>query len=324
MKASVIIPTRDRSACLDDCLRSIGAQTLPPDRFEVIVVDNGSSDDTAAVAAKHGTVLPLRCLHEPEPGLHAGRHAGLRAASGELLVYADDDIVADPGWLAAIVDAFSDPDVVMVGGNNRPLFEAPPPDWLVAWWARPRRHGRALGHLSILDFGTGRFDIDPGLVWGCNYSIRRETLLAAGGFHPDGMPRDRLRWRGDGETHVSEWVRRSGLRARFDGAASVGHRVPAARMTPEYFQQRGFAQGISESFADLRRRGGRSTSRSARALRRIGEEAAALAAPLRYGTGLADVVRATQRARRNGYHFHQAEVASDPALRDWVMREDYF
>ena len=324
MKCSVIIPTRDRAACLDDCLASLGSQTLAVADFEVIVVDNGSRDDTAAVAARHGAALPLRVLHAPEPGLHVGRHAGLHAARSDLLVYADDDIVADAGWLAAIVDAFADPAVALVGGNNRPLFEATPPAWLAAWWETPRRHGRALGHLSILDFGDGRFEVDPGLVWGCNYAIRRDVLLAAGGFHPDAMPADRLRFRGDGETHVSDWIRRRGLRARFDAGASVRHRVPASRMTADYFHRRGYAQGISDSYADLRRRGGRPTPRGVSARGRLRDGAVAMVSRLRSGGELGAVMRATQEARRKGYAFHQAAVAADPSLRDWVLREDYF
>lgn len=326
---SVIVPTRDRAETLDACLDSLRTQTLPLESFEVIVIDNGSIDHTAAVLARHASGLHLRSHRELEPGLHFGRHAGMRRAASDLLVFADDDIVAEPTWLAAILDAFTDPDVTLVGGNNRPLFEGEPPAWLRAWWERPMRHGRALGHLSILDFGNGRFTIDPGYVWGCNYAIRRQALMAAGGFHPDGVPAERLRWRGDGETHVSDWVRRSGQRTLFDSGASVRHRVPAARMTPEYFARRAYAQGISDSYTDVRRRGRAPSSLTDRVHRR-GRIALTRAVATardrvdRSGRELREVMRAAQLAYLKGYDFHQREVRGDPALLNWVLQENYY
>lgn len=313
---------------LDDCLRSLAIQTLPADQFDVVVVDNGSRDGTRAVADAHGSSLQLHYLFEPEPGLHVGRHAGMRAASSDLLVFCDDDIIAEPTWLASVVEAFANPSVVLVGGNNRPVFEQPPPDWLRAWWQRPNYRGRALWQLSVVDFGEGVFEIDPRYVWGCNFSIRRWALAAAGGFHPDGVPADRLRWRGDGESHVSAWVRRSGLRALFHSGASVGHRVPPERMSPEYFARRSFAQGVSDSFTNLRRRRAL-TLASGRLLQRgrgaLGLAVSAAIGPRSLvGYRLLEVQWASQAAYLKGYDYHQREAASDPALMAWVLRKDYY
>ena len=328
-RLSVILPTRDRARLLDDCLRSLARQTLPAEAFEVIVVDNGSTDDTAAFAAAHAGSLPVRCVSAPEPGLHVGRHAGMQAAAADLLVFGDDDIIAEPTWLASVLEAFEDPGVALVGGNNRPVFEGTPPDWLLAWWRQPVGPGQAMAPLSILDFGDDRFDIDPGFVWGCNFSIRRDVLLRAGGFHPDGVPADRLRWRGDGETHVADEIRRAGLRARFHGGASVGHRVSAGRMTPAYFAQRARAQGVSDSYTDLRRAGAASPRLADRG-RRL---ARALASRLRlsFTPAREPASRALRGVRRDmlaayaaGYDFHQREVAGDPDLLAWVLKERYY
>lgn len=328
MKASIIIPTRDRADALDACLRSLTKQSIPAVDFEVIVVDNGSVDETPHVVARHQPILQLRYEYAPEPGLHVGRHAGLRLARSDVLVFADDDIVADPSWLTTITQAFSDTTVALVGGNNLPLFEQPPPSWLTRWWNTSVGRGRALAHLSILDFGEGRFPIDPHFVWGCNFSIRRQALIAAGGFHPDAMPAERLRWRGDGETHVSEWVRRSGMQAIFDSGASVQHRVPASRMTLDYFVRRAYAQGISDSYADIRRTGRASGLGPTQALRharaavqrlRLRSSRAADAADV----DLRKVKLDTLDAWRKGYNFHRREVCADPALFAWVTKEAY-
>ncbi|QIL21423.1 glycosyltransferase family 2 protein [Thermomonas sp. HDW16] len=328
MSLSVIIPTRNRAGVLDACLSSIAEQSLATSEFEVIVVDNGSTDETPHVVERHHASLQLRCVHAPEPGLHVGRHEGLREARGDVLAFADDDIVAEPAWLATVVERFRDPSVALVGGNNLPLFEHAPPEWLARWWDIPANHGRALGHLSILDFGQGRFDIDPNFVWGCNFSIRRQTLLDAGGFHPDAMPTERLRWRGDGETHVSEWIRRSGLRTIFDSGASVHHRVPASRMSPGYFEQRSFAQGISDSYTDIRRAGGSRIPVFASAQLRVKTGLRRLRLHATRTTDEADaklkgVQLGALAAWERGYDFHQKEVRKDPALFSWVMKETY-
>jgi glucosyl-dolichyl phosphate glucuronosyltransferase len=325
-KASVIIPTRNRADVLQLCLASLTDQTLPCESFEVIVVDNGSSDGTSQVARAFSDRLALTLLHEQEPGLHVGRHAGWRAARSNLLMFCDDDIEADPGWVAAVVSRFADPHVALVGGNNRPGWQGEPPPWLRLGWERPMRHGRALPPLSVLDFGSSAFDVDPGWIWGCNFSVRAEVLREARGFHPDGVPRDRLRWRGDGETHVSDIVRRSGWKAVFDPAASVTHRVDGTRMTQSYFEQRAFAQGVSDSYSGIRRRGGLG--------RGLADRVSAMVAAWRdrwaSGASSSDavsqwkaVLRATRQAYRDGADFHRAEVRRDPGLLAWVLKEDY-
>lgn len=324
---SVILPTRDRARLLEDCLLALTRQEPVEGGFEVIVVDNGSRDATAEVAQRYATQLPLHYVFAPEPGLHVGRHAGLRTAQAEVLVFGDDDIVPSAGWLRAIATAFRDPEVALVGGNNLPLFESEPPRWLVRWWEQAPQGKRALDYLSILDWGAEPVDIDPGLVWGCNYSIRRSVLMEVGGFHPDGVPEDRLRFRGDGETAVSDGIRQRGLRTRFVPGASVMHRVSAGRMTPEYFFRRARAQGVSDSYTDLRAAGGR-LSVSVR-LRRI--SGACLRAGRAWlsserdadGRALAGVRSRCALAYLAGYAYHQKEFARDAALREWVLKEHY-
>jgi len=92
----------------------------------------------------------------------------------------------------------------MAGGNNLPMFLETPPTWLTALWNRPTDlSGRALPALSMLELTGPPRNISPYYVWGCNFAIRKDVLIKAGGFHPDGMPKESIRFRGDGETHVS-------------------------------------------------------------------------------------------------------------------------
>src|SRR5688572_12584126 len=92
LRASVIIPTRDRAGLLECCLESLTRQTLPRDEFEVLVVDNGSTDSTPEVAKRFSGRLNLVYVLEPEPGLHSGRHAGVRNARADVLLFGEDDL----------------------------------------------------------------------------------------------------------------------------------------------------------------------------------------------------------------------------------------
>lgn len=321
------MPTRDRAPVLRKALASLREQTLPPDRFEVLVVDNGSTDDTRMeIESASEQSANIRYLFDSRPGLHVGRHRGLKEAAGDVLVFADDDIRPTPNWLAAIAENFADPTIAMVGGNNYPDFLAPTPAWLERLWRQPSLGGQAISMLSVLSLPAGRRDISPLLVWGCNFSIRRQVLLEAGGFHPDAMPPELIRFRGDGETHVSGHVAARGLRCVFDSRASVHHAVPAERMTLEYFRKRAYNQGVSDSYTQLRagrddgpERGVLAFARGiARRLRCRVRELGPQAAELR------ELRRTVEAGWQEGFAYHRMAYRKDVEVRDWVHKADYF
>jgi glycosyltransferase involved in cell wall biosynthesis len=102
---SVIVPTRNRSALLARLLDSLGRLYYPS--WEVLVVDDGSTDDTAAVANRYRDKgLPLTYLYQPWRKMGAARNLGLQHARGEIAAFTDDDCMVDPGWLDAIAEGF--------------------------------------------------------------------------------------------------------------------------------------------------------------------------------------------------------------------------
>jgi len=319
---TVVIPTRDRSELLNRALASLVYQSLPQAHFEVIVVDNGSTDTTRSVCdAFASRFISFRYLYDARPGLHIGRHLGLKHARGDILAYGDDDIVAFPSWLEGIFEAFQDEEIVLVGGKIVPEFECAPPEWFDQLWVKTQ-WGKALGPYSVLDFGDTIKLISPNYVWGCNFSIRRETLLYCGGFHPDGMPQDLIRFRGDGETAVSNAIAALGEKTLYHPKASVKHWVPSNRMTTTYLYKRAYAQGVSDSFAKIRATGGRIPGGEF-ALWLLRFKAGAKRR-LRQGIGKPDPIRrVTQEGYMDGYLFHQAEAARDPRLVEWIVKKDY-
>ena len=99
---SVIVPTYKRRAALERCLAALDAQTLARDRFEVIVVDDGSPAPPRETVARVATSLNVRLIEQANAGPASARNAGARAARGEYVVFTDDDCCPAPEWLAAI------------------------------------------------------------------------------------------------------------------------------------------------------------------------------------------------------------------------------
>ena len=324
---SVIIPTCNRANLLSAALQSITEQRHLVEKFEVLVVDNGSTDHTSEVTAQFSDKLSnLRYLYEAEPGLHAGRHRGLKEATGDVLVYIDDDIRATPSWLEAIAENFADPKVSMLGGNNYPDFQGPVPGWLERLWGRPAMGGQGIGYLSVLKLPDGRREISPFLIWGCNFSIRKQVVLDAGGFHPDSVPRELIRFRGDGETHVSRYVLDNKLCCIYDSRASVYHAVTRERMTFDYFRQRAFNQGVSDSFTRLRNPLTRRLLSDCRIVVRrvLGAARRKLQRNEEDDVELRKLAVFMREGYQEGFEYHRKMYKEDTRVRAWVHKPDYF
>jgi glucosyl-dolichyl phosphate glucuronosyltransferase len=138
MDISVILPTLNRAGSLEKTLSSLVTQDKDPKEFEILIIDNGSTDNTkniSEIAISSNPGHAIRYFYEPVPGLLAGRHRGVKESQCDLLVFIDDDIIADKGWLNAIVESFKRfPDIHLVGGKCLPNYEKAPPEWLQYFW----------------------------------------------------------------------------------------------------------------------------------------------------------------------------------------------
>ncbi len=127
---TVIVPVRDGAAVLDACLTALADQEYPRHAVEVLVVDNGSLDGSAAIAARHG----VRCLDGRAVATsYAARNIGVRAAAHSFLAFTDADCIASPGWLRAAMAAFRDAAVGCVCG---PIACAAPETWVQRYQER--------------------------------------------------------------------------------------------------------------------------------------------------------------------------------------------
>ena len=129
---SVVICTRNRATALAQVLDSIAAAEPPGVGWELVVVDNGSTDDTPATIDKFAGRLPIRRVSEPTPGLSNARNRGVEAARGDFILWTDDDVLVRSSWLRAFAEAFAaHPDKAIFGGIVLPLYAEPRADWFV-------------------------------------------------------------------------------------------------------------------------------------------------------------------------------------------------
>jgi glycosyltransferase involved in cell wall biosynthesis len=171
---SVVVPTRNRVAQLLDCVRSLLAQDYPSDRYELIVVHNGSSGGVPAELsdlAQGSERPPVRCLELARADANAARNAGVAAAGGEIVCFVDDDAVAPTEWLGALVaGVLRHPQAGCVGGPIKARFEHAPPRTC-------DRH-----ELAGAAFDAGERDKELGGVWGSNMAVPRSGFELAGEF----------------------------------------------------------------------------------------------------------------------------------------------
>ncbi len=112
-----MVPVRNGADMIGDCIESILACDYPPDRHEVLVVDNASTDATAEVVSRH----PVRLLSEPQRGVSFARNLGIAEGRGDVFAFIDGDCLADPAWLRELARPFEDPEVGCVAGELRHL-----------------------------------------------------------------------------------------------------------------------------------------------------------------------------------------------------------
>lgn len=231
---SIIIPTHNRGRSLARTVQSALLLDYPAELFEVVVVDNASTDDTEArvreLQARQTGGPELHYVAEKRLGLHYARHAGFHRAKGELLLFTDDDATFSAGWLTAYAEAFAThPDLEAAGGPVRPCWEQPPPRWLVEFIGDQPM----FPYLSLMEpHEEFRMGADC-YFFGVNMAVRRR-VFAWTGFHPELVGTQTI---GDGEAGLmADIVRAHGWKIGYVPGALVYHHIPPQRMTVAYIR----------------------------------------------------------------------------------------
>jgi GT2 family glycosyltransferase len=241
MKYSVLIATYNRAADLRATLASLAClQADGP--WEVIVVDNNSTDDTRAVVENAARAFPVE-LHyhfEPHQGRSPALNRGIAAARGEIIVTTDDDVRVTPDWLNAAARGLNARDAGYVGGPVLPIWRGRRPSWL------SNRSGRHWAVIALLDYGPQPREFGARVPLGVNMAFRRCAFDRAGVFDPDiGRKAGTLLGQ-----EVREWcirARTAGVRGFYVPDMVVEHVIHADRLTKSYFRRWFYWRGVSRA-----------------------------------------------------------------------------
>ena len=241
VKISTIVCTLNRAAYLAKAVESLINQTYPKEYYEIIVVDNGSTDNTREVVEQLSQFARIRYIYEPIKGLCQARNTGWQAAGGKYVAYLDDDAIACPHWLEKMMEAFETvkPAPASVGGRVVPIWESERPPWL---------EDRMLGAYAIADWGDrARFfkPSSPEHHVGCNVAYSREVLQECGGFNIN-LGRKGKNLLSNDEHLIRKYMDSHGLGIYYDPEILVDHLVPKERLTRRFMLRRHFWQGISD------------------------------------------------------------------------------
>ncbi|NJD34692.1 MAG: glycosyltransferase family 2 protein [Betaproteobacteria bacterium] len=236
-RVTAIVCTHNRAELLRGCLDTLLRQTLDPSAYEIVVVDNASTDDTAAVVAElqaHHASRTIILAREPRLGLSYARNAGVRLARARIVAFADDDDLVPEHWLEHGVDLFDrlGESAMSIGGPVFPCFLRAPPDWFLdryetsSWGEEPR----------YLVYGES--------FVGNNVMFRRDVLQALGGFPEHiGMLGASMAYGEETWVYCRLWEQDKSAKFFYSPTLYVHHCIPPWKTTVTYCIRRGFAVG---------------------------------------------------------------------------------
>lgn len=276
---TVVVCTNNRAGYLRACVASLLEQSLPRNRYEILVVDNASVDETRATCAQWVSQGDIRYVYEPVAGLSQARNTGWREARGRLVGYLDDDGRASHGWLAAALQAFAqEPAPGWVGGPIDLDWAGPPPSWL------DEELQECLGRL---DWGPTPRWLEPHeRLGGGNSFYPRELLAQVGGFDTRLGRKGNLLLSGE-ETQLQRRLEAGGHRLFYHPGVRMLHAVPPERLQPAFFRARYYWGGVTDTV--IRKTLGEGDARLAKA----GLPSAKATGPRSPGATLARIARHT-------------------------------
>ncbi len=236
---TVVVCTYNRAHLLKGCLDALVDQFLSPDAYEVLVVDNNSTDATLDIAKDYASrYAHFRALTEARQGLSIARNSGWSHARGLYVAYIDDDALAPHDWCARIIENFErvSPQPSAMGGPAIPFYDQALPAWVAPDFGL-RTWGDQAGFLPV-----------PGYVhsfYGMNMMFRRDVLVASGGF-AESMGLSGVRLIMGEEPELFSRLQRVDPQFWYDPQLAVRHYEPVDKMTPCYLLRRRYATGEAD------------------------------------------------------------------------------
>lgn len=243
MKLTLAICTYNRARLLAGALESLAKCERPYEKWQLLVVDNNSTDETASIVKSYRGRLPVEYHFEPMQGLSAARNRALAECRSDVVLFTDDDLRFDAGWLEDYARAFeAHPEAGWFGGRIRPLWDNGRPAWL-----KDDRLALLDGLLVHYDLGpTGRAytTVDPS-PFGASFALRRSIFERFGSFRLDLGVKGRDPGRGE-EAEYFERVKGASVPGWYVGESSAWHWQDSARFSLRHLYKYGFEKGLAE------------------------------------------------------------------------------
>jgi glycosyltransferase involved in cell wall biosynthesis len=234
MNVTVIVCTYNRHEILAKALESVFASRLPDSvKWEILVVDNNSRDQTREVVEEFGNRHParVRYLFEPQPGKSFALNAGIREARGEIIAFMDDDVTVEPTWLQNLTATLYSDQWAGTGGRTRPAQSIPVPRWLAM--EGPYSLGGILA--AAFDFGDEPCELQVA-PYGANMAFRKAMFEKYGAFRTDmGPSPSRETPRPNEDTEFGRRLMAAGEHLRYEPSAVAYHPVQVDRIEKAYF-----------------------------------------------------------------------------------------
>ena len=242
MKLSVIICTYNRDKYIYNVLKSIAGNDFSPEKFEIILVNNNSTDNTASECKRFQSDFPQTEFHyviEKNQGLSYARNRGIEEATGDVLIYVDDDATVNKEYLQAYSSFFEQHLTAMAaGGPIIPVYETQEPKWM-SHFTLPLITGYLHKGNRVLEFKGEKY---PG---GGNAAYRKSVFEKTGLFNVDlGRKGDNLM--GAEEKDIFDKMRSLGMKYYYLPDTILYHIIPDAKLTKEYFDRLTYSIGKSE------------------------------------------------------------------------------
>lgn len=248
---TVLFATYNRAHLLSSVLRDFCGLIQPPGGWKLVIVDNGSADDTKDVIASFIQQLPLTYVFEPRPGKNRALNSGLSYLEGDLVVFTDDDVLPKADWLVQMrLAADAHPEFSVLGGVIFPKWEIPPEEWITKW-------NIPLGPVfSITGPKLEEGPISPHAVFGPNMAVRTDIFTQGYRFEESIGP-SRSNYPMGSETEFTKRLLKLGHRAWHCRNSIVYHVIRSSQMRKDWVLQRMIRFGRGEfrqSVSDWRAR----------------------------------------------------------------------